>query len=82
MSETGGTDLQPTGVERQLHVALANMPGALVYTDANLNIVFCNDRFKEMYAVPRELLDPGRLYLTAAGTEFSAAGWRKAAPSP
>jgi class 3 adenylate cyclase len=62
LSETGGTDLQPTGVERQLHVALANMPGALVYTDANLNIVFCNDRFKEMYAVPRELLDPGRPY--------------------
>ena len=39
--------------EAQLHVALDNMPGALAYTDANLNIVFCNDRFKEMYKVPK-----------------------------
>ena len=48
--------------EAQLHVALDNMPGALVYTDENLNIVFCNDRFKEMYRVPTELLQPGRPY--------------------
>ena len=48
--------------EAQLHVALDNMPGALVYTDENLNIVFCNDRFKEMYRVPDELLQPGRPY--------------------
>lgn len=38
------------------------MPGALVYTDADLNIVVCNDRFAEMYPVPRELLQPGRPY--------------------
>ena len=38
------------------------MPGALVYTDEDLNIVFCNDRFKEMYPVPSELLQPGRPY--------------------
>jgi class 3 adenylate cyclase/PAS domain-containing protein len=48
--------------EAQLHLALDNMPGALVYTDANLNIVFCNDRFREMYIVPAELLQPGRPY--------------------
>jgi class 3 adenylate cyclase/PAS domain-containing protein len=48
--------------EQQLHVALDNMPGALAYTDANLNIVFCNDRFREMYVVPEELLQPGRPY--------------------
>ena len=48
--------------EAQLQVALDNMPGALVYTDENLNIVFCNDRFKEMYRVPEELLQPGRAY--------------------
>ncbi|HEU5193790.1 MAG TPA: PAS-domain containing protein [Methylomirabilota bacterium] len=48
--------------DAQLHVALNNMPGALVYTDANLNIVFCNDRAKEMYIVPQELLQPGRPY--------------------
>jgi class 3 adenylate cyclase/PAS domain-containing protein len=48
--------------ELQLHVALDNMPGALVYTDENLNVVFCNDRFKEMYIVPPDLLQPGRPY--------------------
>jgi class 3 adenylate cyclase/PAS domain-containing protein len=48
--------------QAQLHVALDNMPGALVYTDDELNIIFCNDRFKEMYIVPQELLQPGRPY--------------------
>jgi adenylate cyclase len=38
------------------------MPGALVYTDENLNVVFCNDRFKEMYPVPADLLRPGMPY--------------------
>jgi class 3 adenylate cyclase/PAS domain-containing protein len=56
------TAVHPTVVERQLYVALDNMPGALVYTDNDLNIVFCNDRFKEMYQVPAELLQPGRPY--------------------
>ena len=48
--------------EGQVHLALDNMPGALVYTDDDLNIVFCNDRFSEMYRAPRELLRPGRPY--------------------
>ncbi|MET0204271.1 MAG: PAS-domain containing protein [Casimicrobiaceae bacterium] len=48
--------------EAMLHVALDNMPGALVYTDRDLNIVVCNDRFAEMYPVPRELLQPGQPY--------------------
>ena len=48
--------------EAELHVALDNMPGALAYTDENLNIVVCNDRFAEMYPVPRELLQRGRPY--------------------
>lgn len=46
----------------ELRVALDNMPGALAYTNAALDIVFCNDRFAEMYPVPRELLQPGRPY--------------------
>lgn len=50
--------------EAQLHVALKNMPGALVYTDNDLNIVFCNERFKEMYRVPDELLRSGQPYPT------------------
>jgi class 3 adenylate cyclase len=48
--------------EVELQVALDNMPGALAYTDERLNIVFCNSRFKEMYIVPEELLQPGRPY--------------------
>jgi class 3 adenylate cyclase/PAS domain-containing protein len=48
--------------EAQLHVALDNMPGALAYTDDQLRIVFCNNRYREMYPVPRELFDPGRPY--------------------
>jgi class 3 adenylate cyclase/PAS domain-containing protein len=54
--------LRPPDAEDQLRVALDNMPGALVYTDEALNIVFCNERFKDMYVVPRELLQPGRPY--------------------
>jgi class 3 adenylate cyclase len=49
-------------LEEQLHVALDNMPGALVYTDEDLNIVLCNEHFKEMYPAPKELLRPGRPY--------------------
>jgi class 3 adenylate cyclase/PAS domain-containing protein len=52
----------PTVIEQHLQVALDNMPGALVYTDSDLNIIFCNDRFKEMYQVPDELLQPGHPY--------------------
>jgi class 3 adenylate cyclase/PAS domain-containing protein len=48
--------------EAELHVALDNMPGALIYTDEDLNIVFCNDRFREMYPVPADLLRPGQPY--------------------
>jgi class 3 adenylate cyclase/PAS domain-containing protein len=48
--------------ESQLHAVLDNMPGALAYTDESLRIVFCNDRFKEFYIVPLELLQPGRPY--------------------
>jgi class 3 adenylate cyclase/PAS domain-containing protein len=62
LSDTHMAVHKPTAVERQLHVALDNMPGALVYTDDDLNIIFCNDRFKEMYQVPNELLEPGRPY--------------------
>ena len=49
--------------EGELQVALANMPGALVHTDENLNIVVCNDRFRDMYIVPAELVQPGRSYV-------------------
>jgi class 3 adenylate cyclase/PAS domain-containing protein len=55
-------DHRPPDVVGQLHLVLDNMPGALVYTDGDLRIVICNNRFKEMYKVPQELLEPGRPY--------------------
>ncbi len=55
-------DRYPPDVDGQLHLVLDSMPGALVYTDAELRIVLCNDRFREMYNVPPELLRPGALY--------------------
>ena len=48
--------------EKQLHLALDNMPGGLVYTDVNLDIVARNERILEMYPAPKELLEPGRPY--------------------
>jgi len=48
--------------QAQLRVALDNLPGAIVYTDDDLNIVFCNGRFSEMYSVPPALLEHGRPY--------------------
>ncbi len=37
-------------------------PARSSYVDEELNIVFCNDRFAEVYPVPGELLEPGRSY--------------------
>ncbi len=53
---------QSVDLKAQLQVALDNMPGALVYTDEDFNIVICNERFKEMYRAPRKLLQPGQPY--------------------
>ncbi len=57
------TTPKPTDIEARFRVALDNMPGALVYTDDDLNIVFCNERFREAYPVPQHLLQPGRPYV-------------------
>ena len=48
--------------EAQLRLTLDSLPGALIYTDDDLNIVFCNDRFVEIYPEQKELLQPGRSY--------------------
>ena len=55
-------DTDPLELAAQLQVALDNMPGALVYTDTDLNIVARNERFAEMYPVPKALLAPGQPY--------------------
>jgi class 3 adenylate cyclase/PAS domain-containing protein len=62
VTEQKRAEQQLANKEAELHVALDNMPGALVYTNENLNIVFCNDRFREMYPVPANLLRPGQPY--------------------
>ncbi len=62
VTEQKRAEQQLANKEAELHVALDNMPGALVYTDENLNVVFCNDRFREMYPVPADLLRPGQPY--------------------
>jgi PAS domain-containing protein len=38
----------------------------LCYTNDDLNIVICNDRFADMYPVPRNCWSPGALYRLAA----------------
>jgi PAS domain-containing protein len=58
----GATETAAAAAHAHLQVALDNMPGGLAYTDEDLNIVFCNDRFREMYPVPAELLRNGRPY--------------------
>jgi PAS domain-containing protein len=56
------TEEEVANKEAQLRIAMDNMPGALVYTNEELNVVVHNDRFAEMYPVPKELLQPGRPY--------------------
>ena len=68
--------------EAQLHAALDNMPGALVYTDEHLNVVFCNDRFKDMYGAPKELLRPGAITRTFCAIWRSTATTVKAMSTP
>ncbi len=46
--------------EAQLRIALDNIPGLLMYTDQDLNIVLCNDNYIEMYPAQREMLRPGQ----------------------
>jgi len=51
--------------EAMLATTLANMPGGIAYTDADMNIVVSNDRFAEMISLPQELLAPGKSYAEA-----------------
>ena len=51
-----------TEKEAQLRSALESMPGLLLYTDKDLNFVFCNKRFREVNQAESELLQPGQPY--------------------
>ena len=63
----GGTELKRreqelAEKEAQLRLVFDNMPGAIVYTDEELNLVFCSDRFADISQAPSELLQPGCPY--------------------
>jgi len=49
--------------QAELQVTLDNMPGAIAYTDENLDIVVINDQFAQMYPIPGEILRAGRSYV-------------------
>src|SRR5215813_4628379 len=44
---------------RQLIIAVNNMPQGLIMFDAHERIVVCNDRYIEMYGLSREIAKPG-----------------------
>ena len=48
--------------ETQLRASLDNIPGAIVHTDENLDIIVCSNHFHELYQVPKELLVVGAHY--------------------
>jgi PAS domain-containing protein len=55
ITERKRTEEEVANKEAQLRIAMDNMPGALVYTNEELNVVVHNP-------VPKELLQPGRPY--------------------
>ena len=52
----------PADMESHLQVALDKCRGRSSTPTTISNFVFCNDRFKEMYGLPAELVQPGRPY--------------------
>lgn len=48
--------------EGQLSLIMENMPGAVIYTDANMDIVFASPKFASIYGVPSHFLEPGAHY--------------------
>jgi len=62
ITERKRTEEQLAEKEAHLRLVFDNMPGEIVYTDKELNIVLCTDRFADSYHAPRELLQPGRPY--------------------
>ena len=59
---------QTEGLQAHLRNALDNMPGALVYTDEELNIVFCNDRSRRCTGCRRSCFSPAGPTPTSCAT--------------
>ncbi len=49
--------------EEELRLTLDSLPGSLIYTDEDLNIVFCNDGYRDVFPGQRDMLQPGRNYV-------------------
>jgi len=43
----------------RLHAAVSNMPIGLVMFDSGKRLIICNDRYREIYDLPREATKPG-----------------------
>ena len=48
--------------EAQLHIALDSLPGGLIYTNSDMEIILCSRGFASAYQIPEELLEPGAYY--------------------
>lgn len=48
--------------QNELELALNHLSGALVYTDADMRIVFRSEKMQKLYDVPEEYLAPGAYY--------------------
>lgn len=46
-------------VNERFDVAIGNMPQGLILLDSEKRLLMCNDRFREIYGLPQELLQPG-----------------------
>lgn len=46
--------------ERRLNIALNHMTQGLSMWDSQANLILCNDRYQQIYDMPKELLGPGR----------------------
>jgi len=51
--------------EAHLRLAMDNMPGGIVYTDDDLNVVVSNSQIFDMLSLPSELVAPGKSYADA-----------------
>ena len=58
----------------QFDAAINNMSHALVMFDADARLMICNDRYRDMYHLPEELLQPGRVSLPFSNTASASNG--------
>ena len=48
--------------ESLMRLIMENLPGAIIYTDADMDIVFASPKFAEVYGVPSHFLEAGAHY--------------------